>query len=60
MRLPDFVVSELKLNEILRPITSLLRTIMNNGREPEIRTHNVVFVPIGSKEQVKISRLIAN
>ena len=53
MRIPDFVVEELKLSTILEPLLSLLRSIMTVGkRAPELQTHNVVFVPVGSKEQV--------
>jgi hypothetical protein len=50
MQLPDFLVEQLDLNGILKPITDRLRTIMGTPT-PEIRTHNVVFVPVGSEEQ---------
>ncbi len=49
LKLPDFVVSALSLNELLAPILTKLRTIM--GSEPQLRTHNVVFAPVGSKAQ---------
>lgn len=50
LKLPNFVVEYLKLNEILEPITTRLKTIMGSPT-PQIRTHNVVFVPVGSKAQ---------
>jgi hypothetical protein len=46
IRVPDFVVEELRLNELLSPIMDRLRTIMGFP-EPEIRTHNIVFAPQG-------------
>lgn len=49
LKLPDFVVQALKLNEVLNPLLEKLRTIM--GSEPQLRTHNVVFAPVGSKAQ---------
>lgn len=53
MRIPEFVVEELKLSTVLGPLLTLLKSIMSVGqRAPELRTHNVVFVPVGSKEQV--------
>jgi hypothetical protein len=53
LRIPDFVVDELKLTTVLEPLLSLLRSIMTVGkRAPTLQTHNVVFVPVGSKEQV--------
>ena len=53
LRIPDFVVDELKLTTVLEPLLSLLRSIMTVGKKaPELQTHNVVFVPVGSKEQV--------
>jgi hypothetical protein len=51
MKLPNFVVEQLKLEELLEPIYSQLRTIMSHNPAPRIRTHNVVFVPVGSKHQ---------
>jgi ectoine hydroxylase-related dioxygenase (phytanoyl-CoA dioxygenase family) len=50
LKLPNFVIQKLKLNEVLEPILSKLRTIMGTPL-PQIRTHNVVFVPVGSKAQ---------
>lgn len=53
LRIPDFVVDELKLTTVLEPLLSLLRSIMTVGKKaPTLQTHNVVFVPVGSKEQV--------
>lgn len=48
---PSFVVNDLRLNEILEPILSRLRTVMGHHPEPEIRTHNIVFAPVGSAAQ---------
>jgi hypothetical protein len=42
-----FTIQMLRLEEILAPITDRLRTIMGIPR-PEIRTHNIVFCPVGS------------
>jgi hypothetical protein len=54
LRIPDFVVDELKLTTVLEPLLSLLRSIMTVGKKaPTLQTHNVVFVPVGSKEQVR-------
>ena len=50
IRLPEFVIQQLQLELILKPITDKLRTIMGHPT-PEIRTHNVVFVPVGSTPQ---------
>jgi len=50
MRLPDDLVKELRLAEKLEPILELLRPIMGTP-EPQIRTHNIVFVPVGSGHQ---------
>mgnify|MGYP000440635501 CR=1 FL=1 len=50
MRLPEFVIESLGLNELLEPIISRLRTVMGNPT-PQIRTQNVVFVPVGSPSQ---------
>jgi len=50
LKLPDYVVRELHLDEVLAPICEKLRTIMHNPT-PILRTHNVVFAPVGSKEQ---------
>ena len=48
--LPTFVVDALQLNEKLEPILEKLRTVMGK-RKPSIRTHNVVFAPVGSEAQ---------
>lgn len=50
LRLPEFVVQALKLDEALAPVLEKLRSVMGQPR-PEIRTHNVVFVPVGSEAQ---------
>lgn len=50
IRLPEFVIQQLQLETILKPITDKLRSIMGHP-EPRIRTHNVVFVPVGSTPQ---------
>jgi hypothetical protein len=53
MRLPNFVVEELQLLKVLEPLLSHLRSIMTVGRKkPEVKTHNIVFVPVGSEEQI--------
>lgn len=53
MRIPEFVVEELKLEKVLEPLLVHLRSIMTVGKKPPVlRTHNIVFVPVGSKEQV--------
>ena len=53
MRIPEFVVEKLKLTSVLEPLLCHLRSIMSVGKKvPELRTHNIVFVPVGSKEQV--------
>ncbi len=49
--IPDFVINELKINELLEPIVPRLRSIMCTHTEPKIRTHNVIMAPIGSREQ---------
>jgi len=48
--LPQFVVDALKLDSFLEPMLTRLRTIMGNPK-PQLRTHNVVFVPVGSPAQ---------
>jgi hypothetical protein len=47
LTLPSFVVNALRLNEKMEPILAKLRTIMGR-RTAHIRTHNVVFAPVGS------------
>ena len=46
LRLPDYVIEQLGLVEALQPILSRLETIMGSPK-PQLRTHNVVFVPVG-------------
>lgn len=48
--LPEFLVSQLGLVTALEPITNLLQTIMKRSNAT-LRTHNVVFVPVGSTSQ---------
>ena len=50
LRLPEFVIEELGLNRLLEPILTRLVTIMGNPA-PQLRTQNVVFVPVGSPAQ---------
>lgn len=50
IKLPDFLVKHLKLDELLQPILEKLRTIMGFPK-PILRTHNIVFVPVGSQPQ---------
>ena len=47
LRLPDYVIADLKLEERLQPILSRLASIMGHPK-PQLRTHNVVFVPVGT------------
>jgi hypothetical protein len=46
LRLPDHVIETLQLEALLQPILSRLETVMGHPK-PRIRTHNVVFVPVG-------------
>ena len=56
LTLPEFVVDQLKLKDVLEPLLALLRSIMSVGKKkPELRTHNIVFVPVGSQEQVLLT-----
>ena len=50
LTLPRYVVDALNLERKLEPILVKLRTIMGK-RIPQIRTHNVVFAPVGSTAQ---------
>ena len=52
MKLPEFVVRELKLEQILAPILALLDTIMVTTKKAHLRTHQVVFCPVGSEDQI--------
>lgn len=45
------MVRELQLEVLLEPILSRLRTIMSPHRTPLIRTHNIIFAPVGSESQ---------
>ena len=61
MRLPEFVIEKLKLKDVLEPLLTHLRSIMIVGKKvPELRTHNIVFVPVGSHEQVTESNISSN
>lgn len=51
MKLPVYVVEALQLEALLQPTLELLRTIMPTSPAPVLRTHNVVFVPVGTPEQ---------
>jgi len=46
LRLPDYVIEQLGLVEALQPILTRLEGIMGTPK-PQLRTHNVVFVPVG-------------
>ena len=50
MKIPDFVIEQLQLNQILEPVLERLRSIMTTPI-PQIRTHNLVFVPVGCEPQ---------
>jgi hypothetical protein len=50
LRLPQFVVDQLQLDAVLGPILEKLSSVMGTPA-PQVRTHNVVFVPVGSKPQ---------
>mmetsp|Transcript_21213 Transcript_21213/g.35949 ORF Transcript_21213/g.35949 Transcript_21213/m.35949 type:complete len:207 (+) Transcript_21213:205-825(+) len=47
LKLPDYVVENLQLPQTLAPILERLTEIMGHPK-PQLRTHNVVFVPVGS------------
>jgi hypothetical protein len=49
LKLPKFVVDQLDLGKIIEPILEKLRPIM--CQNPTLRTHNIVFVPVGSRPQ---------
>lgn len=46
LRLPDYVIESLQLDKALEPILTRLATIMGSPM-PQIRTQNVIFVPVG-------------
>lgn len=48
MPLPLYVVEELNLLEHLEPILSRLSSIMLPSPVPKIKTHNIIFAPVGS------------
>eukprot|EP01036_Dinobryon_divergens_P026965 gene26965-35669_t len=50
MAIPKFLVKDLQLENILKPITDRLATIMGSPT-PQLRTHNIIFAPVGSKAQ---------
>ena len=52
MRIPEFVVQELNLEEVMAPILRRLDTVMMTTKKPQLRTHNVVFCPVGSEDQI--------
>lgn len=49
--IPEYVVAALNLNEVLAPITSRLQSIMSQSPPPRIKTHNIIFAPVGSDAQ---------
>ncbi len=51
LKLPSYVVDQLSLALILEPILAHLRTIMRTSSRPILRTHNIVFAPVGSTAQ---------
>ena len=51
IKIPKFVVEELQLERVLEPILSRLRSIMSPHRTPLLRTHNIIFAPMGSAAQ---------
>lgn len=51
IRIPDFVVSELGIEEKLQEILDRLATIMSTSSPPRIRTHDIIMAPVGSVEQ---------
>lgn len=50
MRLPSYIVEELKLDLLLEPILEKLKTIMGTPT-PILRTHDIIFAPVGSESQ---------
>ena len=51
IKIPKFVVEELRLEALLEPILSRLKSIMSPHRTPLLRTHNIIFAPVGSASQ---------
>ena len=50
-KIPDYVIADIGIDTLLEPILSRLRTLMVMNPKPILRTHNVVFVPVGSYAQ---------
>lgn len=46
LRLPDYVIAQLGLDAALEPILTRLASIMGSPK-PQVRTQNVIFVPVG-------------
>lgn len=51
LKIPPWVVEALHLDDILQPILLKLNEIMKTSSPPKLRTHNIVFAPVGSKSQ---------
>ena len=51
IRIPDYVVAELKIEEQLHEILNKLSTIMGSKPPPRIRTHDIIMAPVGSLAQ---------
>jgi hypothetical protein len=50
VKLPNFLVEKLNLPSLLQPILERLTTIMGTPT-PQIKTHDIVFAPVGSDAQ---------
>jgi hypothetical protein len=50
LQVPDFVISALGMDILLAPMLELLATVMGQPK-PAMRTHNIIFVPVGSGAQ---------
>jgi len=50
LTIPRFVILDLQIESLLQPILDKLRTIMGSPT-PQLRTHSIVFAPVGSKAQ---------
>ena len=51
LKLPPWLVETLGINQILEPILIKLKEIMKTSSTPKLRTHNIVFAPVGSTAQ---------
>ena len=51
IKIPEFVIEQLQLEKLLEPILKQLKKIMGETPIPCIRTHNIVFAPVGSESQ---------